>query len=72
MSRLVDIARERRIERLVGDILAENTPMLALMRAMNFSEPRRVSHDVVRVEMLLSAPESAQESECVGIPPSVS
>ncbi len=53
MECLIGIARERGIARLVGEVLAENVPMLALLRGLGFSQPRRVSHDVVRVELPL-------------------
>jgi acetyltransferase len=37
MARLIEVARRREIGRLVGDVLRENTPMLALCRSLGFS-----------------------------------
>ncbi|HEY7328985.1 MAG TPA: bifunctional acetate--CoA ligase family protein/GNAT family N-acetyltransferase [Gemmataceae bacterium] len=51
MQRLIDIARERRVARLVGQVLAENTPMLHLMHSLGFSPPVVVEDHVVRVEL---------------------
>ena len=53
LQRLIDIARERGVKRLVGLILAENQPMLALTRSLGFSEPTLVESGVVRVTMNL-------------------
>jgi acetyl coenzyme A synthetase (ADP forming)-like protein len=55
MQRLIDIARERGVERLVGQVLAENTPMLHLMQSLGFSAPALVENNVVRVELDLKA-----------------
>jgi acetyltransferase len=55
MQRLIDIARERGVQRLVGKVLAENTPMLNLMRSLGFSPPVLVEDHVVRVERKLKA-----------------
>lgn len=56
MQRLIDIARERGVRRLVGQVLAENTPMLHLMQSLGFSPPVAVEDHVVRVELDLSKP----------------
>jgi acetyltransferase len=53
MQRLIDIARERGVGRLVGQVLAENAPMLRLMRSLGFSSPIVVEDNVVRVELNL-------------------
>jgi acetyltransferase len=37
MTRLIDIARRRGIGMLVGDVLSENEPMLALCRRLGFA-----------------------------------
>ena len=54
MQRLIDIARERGVQRLVGQVLAENTPMLHLMQSLGFSPPVAVEDHVVRVELLVN------------------
>ncbi|HTU23640.1 MAG TPA: GNAT family N-acetyltransferase [Gemmataceae bacterium] len=54
MQRLIDIARERGVGRLVGQILAENTPMLHLMQSLGFAPPVAVEDNVVRVELLFN------------------
>ncbi len=51
MQRLIDIARERGVGRLVGQVLAENVPMLRLMRSLGFSPPVIAEDNVVRVEL---------------------
>ncbi len=53
MQRLIDIARERGVGRLVGQVLAENVPMLRLMRSLGFSPPIVVEDNVVRVGLNL-------------------
>jgi acetyltransferase len=53
MQRLIDIARKRGVGRLVGQVLAENAPMLHLMRSLGFSPPVPVEDHVVRVELVL-------------------
>jgi acetyltransferase len=53
MSRLIDIAREHGVKRLVGQVLRENGPMLGLMRVLGFSAPVTVDADVVKVEMAM-------------------
>jgi acetyltransferase len=54
MARLIAIARERGVKKLMGQILRENGPMLALMAALGFSPPRTVDDGVVKVEMELT------------------
>jgi acetyltransferase len=54
MQRLVRIAQERGVRRLVGQVLAENTPMLHLLRSLGFSPPVPVEDQVVRVELGLA------------------
>jgi acetyltransferase len=53
MQRLIAIARERGIRLLAGQVLAENTPMLGLMRSLGFA-PVREEDQVVRVELPLA------------------
>ena len=57
MRRLIEIARERGIKKLVGQVLRENTSMLRLTAKLGFSPPRTVENDVVRVELDLTAAE---------------
>jgi acetyltransferase len=54
MQRLIDIARERGVKRLAGQVLAENAPMLHLMRSLGFSPPVVVEDNVARVELEFS------------------
>jgi acetyltransferase len=53
MQRLIAVAKERGVQKLVGLILAENLPMLQLMASMGFTPPRPVEDGVVSVEMSL-------------------
>jgi acetyltransferase len=53
LGRLIDIARERGVKRLVGLVLRENGPMLALTAAMGFGPPEQVEENVVRVVLNL-------------------
>ena len=54
LQRLIAIARERGIKQLVGVILAENRPMLALTCSLGFSDPVPVENAVVRVTLDLN------------------
>jgi acetyltransferase len=54
MLRLIDIARERGVQRLVGQVLAENAPMLHLMQSLGFSSPVIIENNVMRVELMVS------------------
>jgi acetyltransferase len=54
LQRLIDIARERGVRRLVGQVLAENTPMLHLMHSLGFTPPVVVADNIVRMELDLS------------------
>jgi acetyltransferase len=56
MQRLIDIARERGVQRLVGQVLAENTPMLRLMQSLGFSLSAAEDDQIVQVELRLSDP----------------
>jgi acetyltransferase len=53
MQRLIDIARERGVQRLVGQVLAENTPMLRLMQSLGFLLSTTLEDPVVHVELTL-------------------
>jgi acetyltransferase len=49
LSRLMEIARERGVQRLEGQVLAENRPMLELTASLGFGPPHPVGPDVVAV-----------------------
>jgi acetyltransferase len=53
LQRLIGIARERGVKKLVGLILAENKPMLDLTGSLGFSPPERVESGVERVVLEL-------------------
>ncbi len=53
LARLIEIARERGVKKLVGQVLRENTPMLNLTASLGFTPPVTVDNDVVRVELPL-------------------
>jgi acetyltransferase len=55
LTRLIEIAKERGVKKLVGQVLRENTPMLALTTSLGFTPPVTVDNDVVRVELDLKA-----------------
>ena len=56
MQRLIEIARERGVRRLVGLVLRENGPMLALTSSLGFGPPETVDDGVVRVNLDLTGP----------------
>ncbi|HEX6977864.1 MAG TPA: bifunctional acetate--CoA ligase family protein/GNAT family N-acetyltransferase [Alphaproteobacteria bacterium] len=57
MTRIVDYARHRGIGELFGDILRENTAMLALMQEMGFEiVDLEETEAILRARMVLSAP----------------
>jgi acetyltransferase len=51
MQRLIDVARQRRVARLVGLILHENRPMIQLCRELGFTIEPADEPDVVRAVM---------------------
>jgi acetyltransferase len=55
MSRIIDIARERGIGEIIGDVLHENAPMLKLAQSLGF---RLTAHpddpELVRVRKALA------------------
>jgi acetyltransferase len=53
LRRLIEVARERGVQRLIGLILAENEPMLALTSSLGFTPPVPIETGVVRVELSL-------------------
>ena len=54
MERLIGIARERGVKRLVGQILAENGPMLRLMERLGFHVEPTQDFTVVHATLDLS------------------
>lgn len=57
MDELLDYGRRRGLHRICGDVLRENTPMLALAQELGFSkQPHADEPDCWRVEISLSPP----------------
>jgi acetyltransferase len=55
MTRLIDIARERGIGELIGEVLRENQPMLQMCRELGFSlVPQPADPTIVLVKKILS------------------
>jgi acetyltransferase len=54
MRRIIDYARSRGIEELVGDVLADNARMLRLSRSLGFSQSPAGAPGVVRVSLKLA------------------
>jgi hypothetical protein len=52
MQRIIELARQRGIGELWGDVLAENTPMLELCRELGF-RPQRDPDDATLVRVRL-------------------
>ncbi len=59
LKRLIDVARERGVRRLVGLVLHENEPMLTLTKSLGFRR-ETVEDGVVRMGMGLEPPAPAQ------------
>jgi acetyltransferase len=54
MQRLIDWARRRRLSAVVGQVLADNAPMLAFVRHLGFSVKRMPEEpDVVEARLTL-------------------
>jgi acetyltransferase len=53
LARLITVAQERGVKKLVGQILAENLPMLGLVRSLGFLDIGTVEPGVVGVELAL-------------------
>jgi acetyltransferase len=53
MERLIGVAKERGVKKLVGLVLRENDAMLVLMRRLGFTEEPSTEKDVVTVGMTL-------------------
>jgi acetyltransferase len=51
MERLIAVARDRGVKRLVGYVLRENTPMLTFVRKLGFHEVREVDDSAVEVAL---------------------
>lgn len=56
MERLIGVARERGVRKLVGLVLRDNTEMLGLMKRLGFAEEPSGEMTVVRVSMPLATP----------------
>jgi acetyltransferase len=54
LGRLIEIARERGVRTLFGQVLRENRAMLALTASLGFGPPVTVEDDIVQVEMDLT------------------
>jgi acetyltransferase len=53
MERLIEIAREQGVKLLYGDVLAQNQPMLEMVKRLGFSLRKDVESGTYRVEMAL-------------------
>ena len=59
MTRIIDIARERGIGALIGEVLRENQPMLQMCRELGFSVvPDRADPAIVLVKKILGEDEA--------------
>lgn len=54
VGRLIDVAREQGVQRLWGEILAQNQPMLEMAKKMRFTVTKDVENQTCRVEMELA------------------
>ena len=54
MERLIAVARERGVRRLVGEVLRENGPMLGLLRSLGFRQAATLEGEVVWVALDLT------------------
>jgi acetyltransferase len=66
MQQLIAIARERGVRCLVGQVLAENEPMLHLMHTLGFAPPLPVDERIVRVELHLAEPSTTSSTSSSG------
>jgi len=53
MKRLIEVARERGVKKLVGSVLRENAPMLKLVQELGFTVPHEGMGDVAQVTLTL-------------------
>ena len=53
MAKMIAYARDRGLRRIVGEVLAENRPMLKLAEALGFRRARFVDSDIVELELAL-------------------
>ncbi|MCL4502018.1 MAG: bifunctional acetate--CoA ligase family protein/GNAT family N-acetyltransferase [Deltaproteobacteria bacterium] len=54
VGRLIDVAREQGVQRLWGEILAQNQPMLEMAKKMGFTVTKDIENQTCRVEMELA------------------
>jgi len=54
IQRLIAVARERGVRRLVGQVFADNTPMLSLMRKLGFHVPAVTTEEIIKVSLDLT------------------
>jgi acetyltransferase len=54
LERLIAIAKERGVKKLVGLVLRENAPMLSLTAKLGFTPPETVDPTVVRIEQQIN------------------
>ena len=63
MQRLIDWGRSQGISEIVGQVLADNQPMLAFVRRLGFSVRRTPGEeDVVEARLSLEQPETVEAS----------
>lgn len=53
LAKLIDVARRRRLQRLYGDVLGVNRPMLELVRKLGFRLDRHEEPTLTRVVLEL-------------------
>ncbi len=54
MQRLIAVARERGVRRLVGQVFAENKPMLRLLQKLRFQIPTVATEEIIEVSLDLA------------------
>ncbi|HZK14326.1 MAG TPA: hypothetical protein VFC55_07390, partial [Desulfobaccales bacterium] len=68
VERITEIAREQGVKRLTGDVLAQNQPMLEMVKRLGFVLRKDTEGGTFRVEMALqeTGPGPAAEAEADG------
>jgi acetyltransferase len=62
LERLIDIAREQGVRLLQGDVLAQNQPMLEMVKRLGFSLRKDTEGGTYRVEMALQGADPGRAS----------